>query len=101
MYFAYGFPKSYRILAGDNSNEEVVYASFNGSDNLVIVTSTTIQLWSGGQQKIKLGEFVRNEETIKEEGASMKAWWCPSRRAIAVAVSINSRLLVLLLPIFS
>lgn len=91
MYFAYGFPKSYRILAGVNFNDEVVYASFNGSDNLVIVTSTTIQLWNGGQQKIKLGELVRDEDSIEEEGVSIRAWWCPSRRVIAVAVSMNSQ----------
>jgi hypothetical protein len=89
MYFAYGFPKSYRILAGDKFNEEVVYAAFNGSDNLVLVTSTTIQLWNGGQQKIKLGELVRDEENVEEEGVNSRAWWCPSRRAIAVAVCIN------------
>ncbi|KAH7624062.1 hypothetical protein Ndes2526B_g01314 [Nannochloris sp. 'desiccata'] len=89
MYFAYGFPKSYRILAGVNFNDEVVYASFNGSDNLVIVTSTTIQLWNGGQQKIKLGELVRDEDSIEEEGVSIRAWWCPSRRVIAVATRLG------------
>ena len=89
MYFAYGFPKSYRILADDDSSEEVVYASFNGSDNLVVVTSTTIQLWSGGQQKIKLGELIRDEESIEDEGVNIRAWWCPSRRVIAVAVSFH------------
>ena len=80
MYFAYGFPKSYRFLAGDDPSEELVYASFNGSDNLVVVTSSTIQLWSGGQQKMKLGELVRDQESIEDEGRSIRAWWCPSRR---------------------
>ena len=87
MYFAYGFPKSHRIFAREDPSEEVVYASFNGSDYLVVVTTTAVQLWSGGQQRIKLGELVRDTESLESKGRITKAWWCPSKRVIAAAVS--------------
>lgn len=89
MYFAYGCPKSYRLVArkGDRQDESVVYASFNRSDLLVCVTPLRVQLWSGGQHRIKIGELVRDEDTIQRHGTNIRAWWCPARRVIAVAVS--------------
>jgi len=89
MYFAYGCPKSYRLAArtDDRQDEPVVYASFRGSDLLVCVTSERVQLWSGGQHRIKIGELVRDEDAIKQHGRNMRAWWCPAKRVIVVAVS--------------
>lgn len=85
MYFSYGFPKSYCLGNGDALPSTVVYTSFGG-DLLVVVTSTSLQVWSGGQQRLKLGEVVRDEHVTKEEGCITCACWCPSRRVIAVAV---------------
>ena len=91
MYFGYGFPKSFRVFAGEDTHEEVVYASFNGSDYLIVVTTTVVQLWSGGQQRIKLGELIRDAESLENDGRNTQAWWCPSKRVIAVAVRTHKR----------
>jgi len=85
MYFSYGFPKAFRLWDADQSPSDVVYTCFGG-DFLVVVTTTTLQIWTGGQQRLKLGEFQRDKSSVEEEGRAICACWCPSKRVIAIAV---------------
>jgi hypothetical protein len=82
MYFCYGWPK---VLAVDSRKEDVVYLHL-GQDFLVIVSTETIQVWSGGQQRVRLGTLRRDQKSVDEDGLNRRAVWCPSRRLLAVLV---------------
>lgn len=84
MYFSYGLPKA--LITGCAEDEELVHLALH-NDYLLLVSSASVQVWSGGQHHIKLGECKRGAENIEEEGSNIKAHWCPSRRLLAVAVS--------------
>jgi hypothetical protein len=91
VYFAYGFPRALRTGCDAGPGADVVYASFGGSDYLAVVTTTAVQIWSGGQHRMKLGEITREEGSLALEGGNLCAAWCPSRRVVAVAVSACRR----------
>jgi RAB6A-GEF complex partner protein 1 len=92
MYFAYGFPKALITGCQPPDDTDVVYISFN-ADYMFVVCSASVQVWSGGQHRIKLGELSRSAESLAEEGANVRALWCPSKRVLAVAVSSSPSLL--------
>jgi hypothetical protein len=83
--FAYGWPRAL-ATGGHPPSGEVVYLSL-GPDYLVIVFAGSIQIWTGGQHRIKLGELVRSPSSLQEEGVHTKAYWCPGRKCLAVLVS--------------
>eukprot|EP00884_Botryococcus_braunii_P016462 jgi/Botrbrau1/349/Bobra.110_2s0008.1 len=80
MYFCYGWPK---VLAVDSRKEDVVYLHL-GQDFLVLVSTEAIQVWSGGQQRVRLGTLRRDQKSVDEDGLNRRAVWCPSRRLLAV-----------------
>lgn len=87
MYFAYGWPKTLAVKAG-NTHEDVVHISFS-DDYLVIVSTRSVEIWSGGQHRIRLGHLVRNKQSVKSDGLYRQAVWCSSRRLLAVLVHID------------
>jgi WD40 repeat protein len=62
-----------------------VYTSTAGSDYLVVVTQTSVQVWSASIHRIKLGELVRDEPSLQQYGVNRRAWWSPSKRTIVIA----------------
>lgn len=82
MYFCYGWPK---VLAVDSRREDVVYLHLD-QDFFVLVSTESIQVWSGGQQRVRLGLLKRDQTSVAEEGLNRRAVWCPSRRLLAVLV---------------
>ena len=104
MYFAYGFPKTFRLGSlpfPGGEREEVVFASFGGSSHqelLLIVTSIRLQIWSGGKDRIKLGEYLRSRKALEREGVAAAATWSPSKRRIAVATEKGHVLLYGIAP---
>lgn len=86
MYFAYGWPKALAVQTG-NGHEDVVQISFS-DDYLVIVSTGCVQIWSGGQLRLRLGQLRRDAESVKSDGLNRQAVWCSSRRLLGVLVSI-------------
>lgn len=85
MYFAFGWPKVLAALEPGAKQEEVVYL-FTDQEYFVLVSTTRIQLWTGGQHRVKLGTFTREAESIQAEGLNRKAYWSSVRRSLAVLV---------------
>ena len=74
VYYAYGFPSSFRleeskqVVPDERLGEVVVATSMTGlvhigwprgtatDDVVVLVTTQSVQVWSGGQSRVKLGE---------------------------------------------
>lgn len=84
-YLAYGWPRALAASCQAPSGEAVYIAL--GADYLVVVYAAAIQIWTGGQHRMKIGELVRNPSSLQEEGAHVRAFWCPGRKCLAVLVS--------------
>ena len=88
MYFAYGWPKA--LAVGDAGFKQDVVSLSLDSDFCVIVFTGSAQIWAGGQHRIRLGKLDRSEESLKVEGINKRAYWCSSRRLLAVLVTTLS-----------
>ena len=86
MYFAYGWPKVLATLNGA-SLEDVVFLQ-SDLDFVIFVSTTSIQLWTGGQHRVRLGHLGRDQASIKAEGLNRKACWCSSKKLLAVLVRL-------------
>ena len=84
MYFAYGWPRVLSAVDGAGK-EETVFLSIEG-ELALLVSTCCIQIWSGGQHRVKLGRHTRAEASVQAEGLNKRAYWCPSRRLLAVLV---------------
>ena len=84
MYFAYGWPRMLSAVEGAGK-EETVFLSIEG-ELALLVSTCCIQIWSGGQHRVKLGRHNRAEASVQAEGLNKRAYWCPSRRLLAVLV---------------
>jgi len=90
MYVAYGWPRVLSVKA-DSVQEDVIHLSLN-DDYLVVISTVSIQIWSGDQHRVMLGQLRRDAESITSDGLNRRAVWCGSRRLLAVLVS-NSQVL--------
>lgn len=86
MYFTYGFPRALNTGV-TGADEEAIYCSNTSPEFVIVVFSSTVQVWSGSQHRVKLGETHRSQEQVEEEGPNVRAHWCPQKRVLAVAVS--------------
>ena len=86
MYFAYGWPKVLSVGAV-GSKEDVVSMTLD-SDFFLIVFTGSAQIWAGGQHRVKLGSYTRSDESTQTEGLNKQAFWCSSRRLLAVLVHL-------------
>lgn len=84
MYFAYGWP---RVFDGidDPQQKEIIYSSLGGH-YLVVVSTTAIQVWSGGQDRVRLGCFLKKASAVQEEGEYFRASWNSTRHVLAILV---------------
>ncbi len=89
MFFAYGWPRALAAFEGAGQ-EDVVYLHLD-SDYSLIVSTGSVQIWTGGQHRIRLGHLAREETTLKNEGLNKCAYWCSSRRLLAVLVITSGR----------
>lgn len=85
MYFALGWP---RVLACRPS--DIVYLHLD-AEHLVVVATDSVQLWTGGQHRVKLGRLVRDQESVQAEGLNRRACWLGSKRLLAVLVGRTAR----------
>ncbi len=82
MYFGYGWP---RIL-GSKAVSEGGECIYNWLDHsyLVVVTKKAVELWTGGQHRIRIGYTqLLTDGTSREQVA---ACWSPSKAALAILV---------------
>ena len=86
MYISYGWPKVLAALEPGSNQEDVVHLAID-QEYLVIVSTSRIQVWTGGQHRVKLGTYTREEDSIKADGLNRKAFWSTSKRTLAVLVS--------------
>ena len=84
MYFAYGWPKA--LTVGDAGFKQDIVALCLDSEFCLIVLTGSAQLWAGGQHRVRLGKLERSEDSVKAEGLNKRAYWCSSRRLLAVLV---------------
>ncbi|KAK9831279.1 hypothetical protein WJX74_010194 [Apatococcus lobatus] len=91
MFFAYGWPRALAAFEGPGQ-EDVVYLHLD-TDYCLIVSTGSVQIWTGGQHRIRLGHLAREETTLKNEGPNKCAYWCSSRRLLAV-LTYNNVLLI-------
>ena len=73
---------------GDATFKQDVVSISLDRDFCLIVFTGSAQIWAGGQHRIRLGKIDRSEESIKVEGLNKRAYWCSSRRLLAVLVSV-------------
>lgn len=88
MYISYGWPKVLAALDTGAKQEDVVYLAID-QDYFVIVSTSRIQVWTGGQHRVKLGTYTRGDESIKADGLNRKAFWSNSKRNLAVLVGFE------------
>lgn len=88
MYLTYGLPKIYST--GLTSSAGVVYLHLDGL-YLVLVTDSAVQIYSGSQHRVKIGEYQKSDEDVSDEGVFFKASWCAARGALAVLVRTRQR----------
>ncbi|GJP42311.1 hypothetical protein CLOM_g1893 [Closterium sp. NIES-68] len=81
MYIAYGWPKVLRTTRGPD--DPVVHVEISGG-LLIVVHSSCIQLWTSGQHRVKLGEFVRDDKSLEEDGGNAHAIWNEAVETLAV-----------------
>lgn len=87
MYVAYGWPRTLSVKA-DGVQEDVVHLSLN-DDYLVVVSTVSVQIWSGDQHRVMLGQLRRDVGSITSDGLNRRAVWCGSRRLLAVLVRLQ------------
>lgn len=85
MAFCWGWPKA--LATGTGPLDAEAIACFAAGDYVIAVYTASLQVWSGGQHRLKLGELHRSQAQLEEEGANLRAHWCPHKRVLAVAVS--------------
>lgn len=85
MYVAYGWPNVLAALEGQANQEDVVFLHLD-HEFFIIVTTSRIQIWTGGQHRVKLGTFKRSGESLRAEGLNRKAFWSSIKRSLAVLV---------------
>lgn len=83
VFFPYGYP---RVLCSDFGVDQQ-YVYLHVSDTLIFcVSQTSVELWSGGMQRIRLSECVREDSDLALEGVNTCAIWSQHKNTLAVLV---------------
>ncbi|KAF9687843.1 hypothetical protein SADUNF_Sadunf02G0135300 [Salix dunnii] len=88
MYMAYGWPQVIPLEQGlcPSSQQRVIY--FKVINRLFLVVSpSTLELWSSSQHKVRLGKYKRHAKSLEREGENLQAVWSPDTKLIAILVS--------------
>ncbi|KAL4420208.1 hypothetical protein ABPG77_011424, partial [Micractinium sp. CCAP 211/92] len=87
MAHCWGWPKA--LSTGAEPLDAEAVALFAAGDYVIACYTASLQVWSGGQHRLKLGELHRSQEQLEEEGPNLRAHWCPQKRVLAVATAHN------------
>ncbi|KAL1195592.1 hypothetical protein V5N11_013592 [Cardamine amara subsp. amara] len=67
MYMAYGWPQVIPLETGScPSSQRVVYLKLAGR-LLPVVSPSHLELWSSSQQRVRLGKYMRDEKSVRDE----------------------------------
>ncbi|CAH8269381.1 unnamed protein product [Arabidopsis lyrata] len=87
MYMAYGWPQVIPLLEGScPSSQRVVYLKLAGR-LLLVVSPSHLELWGSSQQRVRLGKYMRDDRSVREEGENLQAVWSPDSKLIALLTS--------------
>lgn len=84
MLFPYGWPA--RLTAPGPPGEPYIYLHAD-QEYVIAVTAAAVQVWSGGAQRVRLGEVTLSQEDADSFGTHAAAVWSPERGRLAVLVS--------------
>uniref|UniRef100_A0A6N2L826 RIC1 C-terminal alpha solenoid region domain-containing protein n=1 Tax=Salix viminalis TaxID=40686 RepID=A0A6N2L826_SALVM len=85
MYMAYGWPQVIPLEQGlcPSSQQRIIY--FKVINRLFLVVSpSTLELWSSSQHKVRLGKYKRHADSLEREGENLQAVWSPDTKLIAI-----------------
>ena len=90
MYIAFGWPaetetgrRESSSDAGCDDSSSVVSLLAVGKV-LVVVKGGSIQVWTRGKARVKLGQFEATEEDLRNEGLFRSAAWNSTQKALVV-----------------
>lgn len=91
MYFAYGWPRAYSAIPASASGgeageqEQIVHLHLDG-EYCVVLSQRVIQIWTGGKNRVRLGQVVREDDSVEHLGVNIAGVWSTSRHQLAVLV---------------
>jgi hypothetical protein len=83
MYFAYSWP---RVLSTSGGPGQFLSLHLDHS-YFIAVSEWSVQVWSGGQVRLRLGQHMLSQQEVQQYGQHVGACWCPERSSLAVLVS--------------
>lgn len=90
MYFAYGWPKVFGLGLREHYERErqQQLISLHTSERYLLgVTASAVHLWSGGLHRVHLSSVRADDETLKEEGHNVAAFYSEAKSVLIVLVS--------------
>lgn len=92
MYFGYGWPKS--LAVGAERSGDCLFL-FLDHRCCIVVTELSVQIWSGGQYRVLLGQTKLAKQDVQSMGKHTAAAWSPAKNMLAVLVGEMQPLLFL------
>lgn len=83
MYFAYSWP---RVLSTSGGTGQFLSLHLDHT-YFIAVSEWSVQVWSGGQIRLRLGQHMLSQQEVQQYGQHVAACWCPERSSLAVLVS--------------
>lgn len=88
MYFAYGWP---RVAFSELPADDVFIYVHLTEKYAFAVSRKSVQLWTGGMNRVRLSECVRSEDDLKQEGFNAAAVWSAAKGTLAILVRRRCR----------
>lgn len=95
MLFPSGWPKAYQAFPQPKQPDKVI-AILPKANKLLLASQRGLQIWSSGQNPIKLGQAALSEEDIEEVGLQVSVVWNPTLGSV-VALTDRGWLLFFML----
>jgi hypothetical protein len=86
MYFAYSWP---RVLSTSSGTGRFLSLHLDHT-YFIAVSEWSVQVWSGGQVRLRLGQHMLSQQEVQQYGQHVGACWCPERSSLAVLVSLHA-----------
>jgi hypothetical protein len=86
MYFAYSWP---RVLSTSSGTGQFLSLHLDHT-YFIAVSEWSVQVWSGGQVRLRLGQHMLSQQEVQQYGQHVAACWCPERSSLAVLVRIRA-----------
>jgi hypothetical protein len=84
MLFPWGWPT--RLQTATSPHESYIFLHAD-QEYVVAVTEVSVQVWSAGHQRVRLGQVHLSQEDVQTFGTHVAACWSPERARLAVLVS--------------